>query len=394
MKTPDSWKKGKIGDVVVFEGGTQPPQRHFVYQPIPGYVRMLQIRDYKSDRYATYIPAALAKNSCDAEDVMIGRYGPPIFQILRGKAGAYNVALIKATPDHQRMTKDYLHLVLQQDSLFRLIDTLSRRSAGQAGVDMDALRSFPLALPPLPEQRGIAGVLSRWDRAIEQTTALIAAKDRLKQCIMQEQFSKGDDSKRISQSPLRHLGDVVTESAKRNTKGLGNDSVYSVTKANGMVPMHEDVIGSDIARYKLVSPKAFAYNPMRINIGSIARWEGNDEVLVSPDYVVFECGPELDPDYLNHFRRGHIWESFVKRAGDGSVRVRIYFADLSRMRMNIPSIQQQRRIARILNEADTELGLLRSKLKLLQQQKRGLMQQLLTGRVRVSDRLMKLAVKS
>ena len=147
--------------------------------------------------------------------------------------------------------------------------------------------------------------------------------------------------------------------------------------------MPVDTIGSDIARYKLVRPKAFAYNPMRINIGSIARWEGDCEALVSPDYVVFECGPELDPDYLNHFRRGHVWDSYVKRSGDGSVRVRIYFDHLSRMRIRLPGIQEQRRIAKVLDASNADLRLLEQKLNALKQQKRGLMQQLLTGNTRL-----------
>ncbi|MCU0736409.1 MAG: hypothetical protein MUF20_12985, partial [Methylotetracoccus sp.] len=119
------------------------------------------------------------------------------------------------------------------------------------------------------------------------------------------------------------------------------------------------------------------------------RWEGSSEVLVSPDYVVFECGPELDPDYLNHFRRGHVWDSYVRRSGDGSVRVRIYFDHLSRMPIRLPAIEEQRRIARVLNAANAELCLLERKLDALKQQKRGLMQQLLTGEVRVPESLLK-----
>lgn len=270
---------------------------------------------------------------------------------------------------------------------------IAARTTSIAHLGVERFASLRIPIPPLPEQRAIAAVLSAWDRAIGQTTALIAAKQRLKQGLMQQLFGEAAHSQRQLESKLCHLGDVASEKTRRNGGGLGTDAVYSVTKANGMIPMPVDTIGSDIARYKLVRPKAFAYNPMRINIGSIARWEGEGEVLVSPDYVVFECGPELDPDYLNHFRRGHVWDSYVKRSGDGSVRVRIYFDHLSRMRIRLPGVQEQRRIAKVLDAATAELRLLERKLNALKQQKRGLMQKLLTGEVRVTDKLLKQGAK-
>lgn len=270
----------------------------------------------------------------------------------------------------------------------------SGTSSSMKKLSMASFRQIAIRRPPLTEQKAISEVLSAWDRAIGQTSALIAAKEQLKLGLMQQLFGETAHFERQQELKVCHLGDVATETTRRNNSGLGAESVYSVTKANGMIPMPVDTIGNDISRYKLVRPKAFAYNPMRINIGSIARWEGDDEVLVSPDYVVFECGPELDPDYLNHFRRGHVWDSYVKRSGDGSVRVRIYFDHLSRMQIRLPAIQEQRRIAKVLNAATSELALLDKKLTALKEQKRGLMQKLLTGEVRVSDKLLKQAAKS
>lgn len=63
-----------------------------------GYVRLIQTRDYKTDAFPTYIPISSTKKFCDEFDIMIGRYGPPIFQICRGLKGAYNVALLKVIP--------------------------------------------------------------------------------------------------------------------------------------------------------------------------------------------------------------------------------------------------------------------------------------------------------
>lgn len=170
---------------------------------------------------------------------------------------------------------------------------------------------------------------------------------------------------------------------------MGLDSVKAVTKAEGIIPMKERTIAADISRYLVVQKNWFAYNPMRINIGSIARWSGDNEVLVSPDYVVFRCNepngksPGIDPDYLDHLRRSGIWERFVTAAGNGSVRVRIYFSDLGHLKFKLPAPTEQRKIANFLNTADREIDLLRKELEALKQQKKGLMQKLLTGEVRV-----------
>ena len=108
------------------------------------------------------------------------------------------------------------------------------------------------------------------------------------------------------------VGDVTAESVSRNGKKHSVASVMGVTKANGIVPMEARLIAGDIARYKIVQNDWFAYNPMRLNIGSIARWKSAREILVSPDYVVFKCLAEdesgIVPAYLDHFRQTKAWE--------------------------------------------------------------------------------------
>ena len=91
----------------------------------------------------------------------------------------------------------------------------------------------------------------------------------------------------------------------RNTDFVqGREAVMGVTNSRGIVPMREQTVAEDISRYKRLPPRAFAYNPMRINVGSIAMNEGDTEILVSPDFVAFACkAGGLDPDYLDHLRK-------------------------------------------------------------------------------------------
>ena len=176
------------------------------------------------------------------------------------------------------------------------------------------------------------------------------------------------------------LQDVTDECTTRNGDKLPPQSVMGVTKAEGIIPMEGRFIGTDISRYKLVRKNWFAYNPMRLNIGSIARWGNDSDVLVSPDYVVFRCLEEptsaIDPEFLDHFRRSDQWENFVTKSGIGSVRIRIYYKDIARLLLKLPQLPEQQKIAACLTSLDEVIAAQGRKVEALKAYKQGLMQQL------------------
>ena len=176
------------------------------------------------------------------------------------------------------------------------------------------------------------------------------------------------------------LGDVTEDCKDRNGKAATPAPIMGVSKTDGIVPMEERLIGKDIARYKRLEKNWFAYNPMRINIGSIARWKGEGDVLVSPDYVVFRCLDQGDltisADYLDHYRSSVQWEDFVSESGDGGVRIRIYYKDLARLSLALPSPAEQQKIADCLTSLDEVIAAQGRKVAALADHKRGLMQQL------------------
>lgn len=162
----NNFQKLKISDVCDFIGGSQPPKSEFSNFPKEGYIRLVQTRDFKTDNFITYIPKDSTSKFFDKTDIMIGRYGPPIFQIFRGMEGAYNVALLKAMPK-PIIIKDYLYYFLLQKSVFEYVDKLSARTGGQTGVDLYSLYKYPINLPDIEDQKKIAKVLSDLDAKIE-----------------------------------------------------------------------------------------------------------------------------------------------------------------------------------------------------------------------------------
>ena len=152
---------------VNFIGGSQPPKSEFSDKEREGYVRLIQIRDYKSDNNIVYVKKTSVRRFCNKDDVMIGRYGPPVFQILRGLDGAYNVALMKAEPNEEFICKDFLFLFLKNPSIQNYIIGLSQRSAGQSGVNKEALEKYLIALPALNKQKEIVLYLNQVSAQIE-----------------------------------------------------------------------------------------------------------------------------------------------------------------------------------------------------------------------------------
>ena len=266
-------------------------------------------------------------------------------------------------------------LLAKEDELLQMVEAAGH---GTGRLDTEVLKGLALRIPSLPEQAEIVEAIGTWDTAIQSTEQLITAKKRY-----WDHF-RGLLLRRSEKAPLTKLRAITRELTTRNRTILGREAIMAVTKHAGLRPMRKETIASDIARYKVLPPRAFAYNPMRLNIGSIAMSRFDSEVLVSPDYVVFACDESrLLPGYLNHLRRSRSWKSHFEVAGNGSVRIRIYYDDLGTFSFRLPSIAEQVAIVEILDAAELEIALLQQQAEALRKQKRGLMRKLLTGQWRL-----------
>jgi len=266
---------------------------------------------------------------------------------------------------------------------------LMRRFNG--GTNITNLNQDLLAGLPVPDldastRHRVCDMLRQWDRASVLLDRLIDAKGRLRDGLAQALLTGRRRLPAFAGREWREarIGEVTHELTRRNGVALGADRVMAVNKTHGMIPMRERTIADDLDRYKVVPPGAFAYNPMRINIGSITRSHFEHETLVSPDYVVFEADG-CDPRYLDWLRRTSLWRRHMAIAGNGGVRVRIYYDDLALMKVQLPDADEQSAIADILDAATREIDALARLRGAVAKQKRGLMQQLLTGRLRVPE---------
>ena len=176
----------KVEDVIDFQGGSQPDKRYFEYVKTEDNIRLIQIRDYKTDDFITYIPKKLAKRFCEEDDIMIGRYGPPIFQILQGIKGSYNVALMKAIP--KKGNKEFIRYFLKQECLLHYLEGMSQRTAGQAGIEMPKLKKYPFPYPPIELQNRLADIVKQIDKHKFEIQKSLEEMQKLQESLMNKYF--------------------------------------------------------------------------------------------------------------------------------------------------------------------------------------------------------------
>lgn len=390
-EVPNGWSKETVGAMITFSGGSQPPRSTFSMKPREGYIRLIQIRDYKTDKFATYVPIELAKKFCNEDDIMIGRYGPPIFQIFRGISGAYNVALIKATPK-DGLSKEYAWHFLKNPYLFHLIESLSQRSSGQTGIEMDALKSYPLPLPPIEEQNAIAGILRWWDRAIDLTERMITEKRALSKGLMQQLVSGKRRFPEFSDSwKTKRMGQLVTPKLRpipkpeKAYKAMGIRSHFKGTFLK-IVENPEKVLMKELYIAKsddLILNITFAWE------GAIAIVpEHHDGLLVSHRFPTYVPNiKEVDPNFLRYLiiqPRFLYLLGLISPGGAGRNRV-MSKKDFFGLEFLLPPLNEQRKIGTTIVRVDKEILLLETLHGELLQVKKGLMQKLLTGKVLVKS---------
>ena len=145
------------------------------------------------------------------------------------------------------------------------------------------------------------------------------------------------------------LGDVCEEVSVRNRDGKVS-SVYSVTNSGGFIPSTEyfskEVYSKSLATYKIVKPGMFAYNPSRINVGSVNRWIGEAPVIVSPLYIVVNPDPRrIEGSYLNYFLHSKEALCQIRNLTEGTVRDSLKFSGFQRLTLPLPPLPTQQRIA-------------------------------------------------
>lgn len=255
----------------------------------------------------------------------------------------------------------------------------------------EQLRNLSVEIPNLEEQQKIAECLSSIDSYISSINEKVEQLKAHKKSLMQKLFPQRGQTVpeyRFSEFPKdstwkkMKLGDVTTVINRRN-KSSRSLPIYSISNKDGFVLQSEqfdgldsESRGYDISLYKIVGRNTFAYNPARINIGSIG-YSGNlKEVLISSLYVCFKTTDELDDEFLQCFLKTAEFNQAVENNVEGGIRSYLFYENFSRIRIALPSLQEQKKIATTILSIDDVISKYTNKVSLLNDYKKGLMQQL------------------
>ena len=194
-------------DICDFKGGTQPPKDEWIDHEEPGYIRMLQIRDFTQSEKNNieYVKDTSNLKKCTPDDILIGRYGASVGKILTGLSGAYNVAIVKTVPNKEKVCPQFLFHYFNAPYFQNHISSVGSRAA-QAGFNKDDLGKLYFPLLPLDEQRRIAAVLDKVSGLIAKRREQLDKLDELVKARFVEMF--GDETE-FDRWPSCTIGDVA-----------------------------------------------------------------------------------------------------------------------------------------------------------------------------------------
>ncbi|OQM66003.1 restriction endonuclease [Bifidobacterium bifidum] len=311
---------------------------------------------------------------------LIGRQGALCGNVNTAVGKAYfteHAVAIKANSLHD--TRFLVHLLRCMD-----LGQYSGQSA-QPGLAVGVLKEVETTVPSKVEQQAIGSFFSRLDDLITLHQRKYDKLVIFKKSMLEKMFPKdGESVPEIRFAGFtdpweqRKFVDFVEASGIRNKDNLQLES-YSVSNDRGFVPQDEQfenggtMRDADKTAYWIVEPGSFAYNPARINVGSIGYQSTRKNVIVSSLYEVFKTDRSCDDRFLWHWFKSSLFTKQIEMLQEGGVRLYFFFDKLQKSEIWMPNVDEQRIIGQQFDQLDSLITLHQRKLELLQNIKKSLL---------------------
>ncbi len=396
MRVPDGWIEEIFGSVSEFKNGL-----NFTKSDHGESIKIVGVGDFKGFselkdtdnleyvRVANKIRDEELLKSGDLLFVrsngnkdLIGRclYFPVVTERL-----SYSGFTIRGRIDSRKILPEYASYLVRSSFVKRQF-LQNGGGTNISNLSQQILNDVIFGLPPFPEQQKIAQILSTWGKAIRKLEALIASKQKRKEALLQQLLT---GKKRFSgfneEWETYRLGDLFDE---RNETGFHDMNLLSITRGKGVIPRNEverkDTSNDDKSKYLRICPGDIGYNTMRMwqGVSALSMFEG----IVSPAYTICIPRKKIDGKFAAYLFKTmpiiHLFQRYSQ--GLTSDTWNLKFHHFSEIKINIPTeIAEQQKIASVLSAAEKEIETHQNQLSTLKEQKKGLMQQLLTGKRRV-----------
>ena len=239
----------------------------------------------------------------------------------------------------------------------------------QQSYNAELIKILPISLPSVVEQRKISSYLSHLDYLITLHQRKCEQTKKLKKYMLQKMFPQnGAKVPEIRFDRFtydweqRKFADFTWDAGKRNKEDLDLEP-YAITNEHGFIRQrdaHDDfgyMKDTDRKAYNIVQPNSFAYNPARINVGSIGYYKGVENVIVSSLYEVFQTDNYVNDRFLWHWLKSDEFPRWIEKLQEGSVRLYFYYDKLCECQLYMPSLEEQEKIASFLDGLDNLITL-------------------------------------
>ncbi|MBR5281949.1 MAG: restriction endonuclease subunit S [Alistipes sp.] len=390
---PQEWEVTTLGKLVSITSGESPSLYNLQSSGKYPYVKVEDMNNCEkyqvfSREYSDDEKGAIPKGS-----IIFPKRGAAIInnKVRIADCALYMDSNMMAITPNEYVCGDYLYFKITFEKLYKIADTSTIPQ-----INNKHIIPYKLAVPPMGEQRKIAEILGVWDEAIEKQSRLIERLEVRKRALMQRLLT---GRVRLSgfttpwqKIKLGEIGkfekgagvpkDKITSSG---CKAITYGEIY--TKYNYVINNFASYIDEETAREsKQISSGVILFagsGETLEDIGKCVAFIDNDKAYAGGDIIIFNPTIEVDSLVLSYILNSPIAIAQKRRYGQGHSVVHIYQKDLARIEFELPSLPEQKAIAEVLTTADNEIAIHRKKLDALRIQKRGLMQQLLTGITRV-----------
>lgn len=265
---------------------------------------------------------------------------------------------------------------------FFSIDEWSKKNVNSGGllsVNMPLLLKQPFKTPTLQEQRMLSAYFSHLDTLITSSASRLASLKQMKAASLQAMFpQEGETVPKIRFKGFEgewkkvSFSEISFHAGLKNRDNLPLES-YSISNEHGFIPQNEQfenggtMTNADKTMYYIVSPNSFAYNPARINVGSLGYYDGNQDVIVSSLYEVFKTNEDTDDRFLLNWFKTDIFKKKIEQFQEGGVRLYFFYDKLCKCDMLRPSLAEQQAIASYFTSLDKQITLQSQRLEKLKQ---------------------------
>ena len=391
------WSEINLGSLCqISRGGSPRPIQQFLTDSNNGY-NWLRIGDVPvNGKYISKITAKIVKEGLKKTtlvkpgDFILSNsmsFGRPY--IMKVDACIHDGWLALKNLDPSLIERDYLFYLLLSPKLQNDFRNYSAGS-GVLNLKKETVEKVLVILPEIHEQNRIVAVLETWDQAIEKLKKKIEIKKNIKKGLMQELLTGKKRSRGFSDKWNKvKLGDYISK-IEEYTKNHDEVAILTSSRA-GLVLQSEyfkkQVTSANNSGYKIIHKGEFTYRAMSdSDIFSFNRLKIVDIGAVSPAYSVFQI-KKINPDFVEFLMKTPWFIHQAYKYAQGGTRLSLKLENLKEIGISIPNMMEQDVIAKILTTADKEINALEKKLEIFQEQKRFLLNNLVTGNIRTPEDL-------